>query len=131
MNPTILFDGLCNLCQGSVQFILKRDKAERFRFASLQSEAAKRLLQDFPEAPRDIGTILLLENGRLYSRSTAALRIAKGLSGLWPLFYGFIILPRWLRDPVYNFIARNRYRWFGKRDSCMIPTPELRDRFLG
>ena len=122
----ILFDGVCNLCNGVVTFIIRRDPKGYFRFASLQSEAARKILG------RDAGleTILLVENEVVYSRSAAALRIAKKLSGLWPLLYVFIVVPRPIRDVVYNFIARNRYRWFGKQAACMVPTAELKRRFL-
>ncbi|MCB0548247.1 MAG: thiol-disulfide oxidoreductase DCC family protein [Phaeodactylibacter sp.] len=129
-HPVLLFDGVCNLCNGAVQFIIERDPKGVFRFASLQSAAAKNLLEPYPEAPEDISTIVLLENSRMYTRSDAALRAARHLPGAWPALYGFLIVPRSIRDAVYNWIARNRYRWFGKKDQCMIPTPELRDRFL-
>ena len=129
-HPILLFDGVCNLCNGAVQFIIERDEDGLFRFASLQSDAAKQLLEKYPEASEDISTIVLLEKGRLYTRSDAALRAARYLSGAWPALYGFIIIPRPIRNAVYDWIARNRYRWFGKKDQCMIPTPELKGRFL-
>jgi predicted DCC family thiol-disulfide oxidoreductase YuxK len=130
-HPILLFDGVCNLCNASVQFVLKRDRQGQFRFASLQSEAAQELLRQFPEAPAGINTVVLIENGQLYTKSDAALRAAKRLPGPWPLLYGFILLPRPLRNLVYDWIARNRYRWFGKEDQCMLPRPEWKDRFLG
>jgi predicted DCC family thiol-disulfide oxidoreductase YuxK len=126
----LLFDGVCNLCNSSVQFIVKRDEDAVFRFASLQSEEAQELLNSFEDKPSDLSSVLLVEDGKLYARSTAALRAARRLSGAWPLLYGFIIIPRPIRDLVYNWIARNRYRWFGKKDQCMIPSPELKARFL-
>src|ERR1017187_4059456 len=126
MKPVVLFDGVCNLCNGAVRFILARDPAARFRFASLQSDAARRLLGD--SAPSE--TIVLLEAGKTCTKSTAALRIARGLRLPWPLLYAFIAVPRPLRDLVYDWVARHRYRWFGKRDTCMLPTPELRERFM-
>lgn len=129
-HPILLFDGVCNLCNGAVQFIIQRDPSGIFRFASLQSEAAAGMLARFPEAPRNISTIVLLENGRLYTRSDAALRAARYLPAPWPALYGFIIIPRPLRNAVYDWIARNRYRWFGKKDQCMVPAPELKERFL-
>lgn len=126
----LLFDGVCNLCNSSVNFILARDPKAKFRFASLQSDEGQALLQEFEDRPSDLSSVVLIEDGQLYARSDAALRVARQLSGGWPLLYAFIVLPRALRDAVYNWIARNRYRWFGKRDSCMIPSPELRSRFL-
>jgi len=122
----ILFDGVCNLCNGLVQFVLKRDTAGRFRFASLQSEAARRVLKGGPPAE----TIVLIEGGGLYVKSAAALRIARGLRFPWPLLYAFVIVPRPMRDLVYDWVARRRYAWFGKRESCMLPSPQMRGRFL-
>jgi len=130
-HPILLFDGVCNLCNGAVRFIIERDPAGIFRFASLQSESAKQLLGQFPEAPRDISTIVLIEHNCLYTKSDAALRAARHLPGAWPALYGFIIIPRAIRNIIYDWIARNRYQWFGKQDQCMMPTPELRGRFLG
>ena len=122
----VLFDGVCNLCNGAVRFILARDPAARFRFASLQSDAARRLLGDGGPAE----TIVLLDAGKTYVKSTAALRIARGLRFPWPLLNAFVAVPRPVRDLIYDWVARHRYRWFGKRDTCMLPTPELRERFL-
>jgi predicted DCC family thiol-disulfide oxidoreductase YuxK len=127
----VLFDGVCNLCNGSVNFIIDRDPAARFRFAALQSAPAAELLGRFGQKPEaEPQSVLLLEDGKLYDRSTAALRIARRLGGGWKLLYAFIVVPRPVRDVVYGFIARNRYRWFGKSESCRMPTPELRARFL-
>ncbi|MCI0751298.1 MAG: thiol-disulfide oxidoreductase DCC family protein [Flammeovirgaceae bacterium] len=126
----IFFDGVCNLCNGAVQFIIKRDPKNKFRFASLQSDFAIRRLKDQGIDPQISETIILLQNGKIFTKSRAALEISKRLSGLWPLLYSFAIIPGFLRDSIYNLIARNRYRWFGKRDACMIPTPELKSRFL-
>lgn len=124
----MLFDGVCNFCNASVQFIIKRDRRAYFKFASLQSEFANTVVGDrtlpMPES------VILIENGEMYERSTAALKIARRLNGLWPVFYIFILVPRPVRDAVYHIIARNRYRWFGKRESCMIPGKELKERFL-
>jgi predicted DCC family thiol-disulfide oxidoreductase YuxK len=122
----VLFDGVCNLCNAAVRFILARDPQGRFRFASLQSDVARRLLKG--DGPPE--TIVLIEAGKIYAKSTAALRIARGLRFPWPLFYGLAVVPLFLRDLVYDWVARNRYRWFGKRDTCMLPTPETRGRFL-
>lgn len=129
-HPILLFDGVCNLCNSSVQFILKRDKQEAFRFASLQSEEGQEVLGQFEDKPEELSSVVLVEDGQLYARSTAALRVTRWLSGAWPLLYAFIVLPRPLRDAVYDWIARNRYRWFGKKDQCMIPSPDLKSRFL-
>lgn len=129
-NPIILFDGVCNLCNGAVNFIIDRDPEALFRLAALQSTVGQELLQKHNLKTADFDTIVLVEGDNIYSHSTAALRIARNLSGAWPLFYGFIIIPSPLRNVVYNWISRNRYRWFGKQESCRIPTPELRSRFL-
>ncbi|MDU0330513.1 thiol-disulfide oxidoreductase DCC family protein [Paenibacillus sp. 3LSP] len=126
----ILFDGVCHLCQGAVKFIIKRDPAGRFRFASLQSEAGSRLLQASGVHVESLDSVVLIENGSYYIRSAAALRIARGLRYPWPLLYALIVVPKGLRDAVYQFIARHRYRWFGKDETCLVPTRELRERFL-
>ncbi|MBB6097698.1 putative DCC family thiol-disulfide oxidoreductase YuxK [Deinobacterium chartae] len=125
----ILFDGVCNLCNGAVQFILLRDPQARFRFASLQSETGQRL-RAAGQVPEDTDSFVLLEGGRTYLRSDAALCIARGLGGPWRLLYVLILLPRPLRDAVYCLIARNRYRIFGRREACLLPRPEWRSRFL-
>jgi predicted DCC family thiol-disulfide oxidoreductase YuxK len=126
----ILFDGVCNLCNGAVQFVLRHDKNKLFSFAALQSETGKTLLLKYSLPKNDLSSFLLIENNKLYARSTAAIRVAKKLNGLWPVLYICIIIPPFIRDGVYNFIARNRYKWFGKKEECMIPTPELKARFL-
>ncbi len=127
----ILFDGVCNLCNASVQFILKRDSKAHFRFASLQSEFGKQQLLLYEIDASKCDSVIYIYKDRAFIKSTAALQIAKKLGGGWPLLYGLIIIPRFIRDWVYGFIAKNRYRWFGKKDSCMIPSPELKSRFLG
>ena len=124
----LLFDGVCNLCNASVRFIVERDPAGRFQFAPLQSDAAGRLLGKAPQPLPD--TFVLVEDGRFFTGSTAALRVARGLRFPWPLAYVFVAVPRPVRDWVYDAVARNRYRWFGRRDVCMVPTTELRSRFL-
>jgi predicted DCC family thiol-disulfide oxidoreductase YuxK len=124
----LLFDGVCTLCNGFVPFVIERDPAGRFQFAPLQSDAAVRLLGVAPPLLPD--SLVLLEDGRLFTRSTAALRVARGLRFPWPLAYVLVAVPRPMRDWVYDVVARNRYRWFGRRDVCMVPTPELRSRFL-
>ena len=126
----ILFDGYCNLCSRSVQCVLKYDRKAKFRFASLQSEYGKLLLQKHQLPTESFGSFVLVEDDKIHSKSTAALRVVKSLSGMWPVLYIFIIIPRFIRDAVYGFVARNRYKWFGKRDSCWLPKPEWKERFL-
>jgi len=129
-HPVILFDGVCNLCNSSVLFIIQRDPQSQFRFASLQSEFGKSYLEKFGLPVTELNSVLLIKDGKLFQKSNAALEIAKLLSGAWPVFYVFKLVPAFLRDGCYSWIARNRYRWFGKKDACMIPTPELKSRFL-
>jgi predicted DCC family thiol-disulfide oxidoreductase YuxK len=127
----ILFDGVCSLCDRSVQFIIQRDPAARFRFGALQSEPAQRLLASVGRSsPATPETFVLLEDNRVFTRSTAALRIVRRLPFPWPLAYGFIVIPRALRDAIYDWVARHRYRWFGRLDQCLMPTPERRRRFI-
>lgn len=126
----ILFDGVCNLCNASIDFILKRDKKNLFLVGALQEEAGKILLQKFNSKTDYLDSLVLVEGGKIFFRSTAALKIAKNLSGLWPIFYPLIILPAWLRDPVYDWIGKNRYSWFGKKSTCRLPTPEEKEKFL-
>jgi predicted DCC family thiol-disulfide oxidoreductase YuxK len=128
--PIVLFDGVCNLCNGAVQFIIRHDKKNIFMFASLQSEVGRKILEQYNFPLDELNSFILIENNKAYTRSTGALRVAKKLNGLWPLLYGFIIIPKLLRDGIYNWVGRNRYKWFGKKDACMIPTPELKARFL-
>ncbi len=126
-HPIILFDGVCNLCNGAVQFIIERDKKQQFRFASLQSDFGQQYQQQVGAA---VDSILLVKNDKIYQKSSAALRIARHLDGLWPLLFLFIIVPPFIRNSIYDWIARNRYRWFGKQDSCWLPTPDLKALFL-
>lgn len=126
----VFFDGECNLCNRSVQFIIKRDKKDQFRFAALQGKTGQELLARHGLPANQFNSFILAEKGKLYTHSTGALRMLKSLGGFWSLGYGFIIVPRFIRDAVYEWVARNRYRWFGKRDACMIPTPELKKKFL-
>jgi predicted DCC family thiol-disulfide oxidoreductase YuxK len=126
----ILFDGVCNLCSSSVQFIIKRDPKARYKFASLQSHFGQIFLQEKKLSSDDFHSLIVIKNDAYLQRSDAALEIARHLSGLWPLFYAFKFLPRFLRDPVYNWISRNRYNWFGKKESCWLPTMDLRSRFI-
>jgi len=126
----ILFDGVCNFCNGAITFIIQRDKKDIFRYAPLQSEIGKELASKHHIDLDKVDSIILVTEDKAYAKSTAALRIAKQLSAGWPLLAVFLILPRFLRDGVYDFIARNRYKWFGKKEACMIPTPELKSKFL-
>jgi predicted DCC family thiol-disulfide oxidoreductase YuxK len=130
MRPVIIFDGVCNLCNASVDFVIRRDRRGQFLFASNQSEAGRALLSRFGVAPGDVQSVYLVEGDRIASRSTAALRTARRLGLPWSLAAAFLAIPRPLRDVVYDFIARNRYRWFGKKETCRLPTPEERARFL-
>jgi len=126
----ILFDGVCNLCSNSVQFILKRDKKNQFLFGSLQGKTGQEYLAKFNLPADSFNSFILVENDNLYTRSTAALRMLKHLGGAWQLMYAFVIVPKFIRDGVYNFIARNRYKWFGKKEECWVPTPALKAKFL-
>lgn len=131
--PIILFDGHCNLCSGWVQFVLAHEGATRFQFASLQSDAGQRLLatHGVPADQRtDLRTVVLIEHGRAMLRSTAVLRMLRLLRAPWPLLSVLRIVPAPLRDVAYGIIARHRYAWFGRRDVCFMPTPDLKDRFL-
>jgi predicted DCC family thiol-disulfide oxidoreductase YuxK len=128
--PVILFDGICNFCNGIVKFIIRRNSKTTIYFASLQSEAGKKLLKQYDLPLNNMQTIVFIEGGIAYTRSTAALRVCRHLRGLWPLCHVFIIVPRFIRDGIYNWIAKNRYKWFGVRQECMIPTPEMKTRFL-
>ncbi len=126
----VLFDGICNLCNGLIQFIIKRDRTDQFRFATLQSEIGRQLLQSFDLTPTGMDSFVFIKKGKYLLKSTAALNLLKELGGFWKLFYLFIIIPRPIRDGVYSLIAKSRYKIFGKRNSCMIPTPGLRKKFL-
>lgn len=128
--PIVLFDGVCNLCDRSVQFIIRRDRNKRFLFASLQGKKGHELLRHFNLPVNDFHSFILVEGDKIYTRSTGALRILRELGGGWKLLYGLIILPRFIRDAVYNWVARNRYKWYGRKEECPVPTPELRERFL-
>lgn len=128
--PIILFDGICNFCNSAVKFVIKRNKSNSIRFAALQSEAGQRSLQQYHLSVKAMESFVFIENGKAYERSSAALMVCRHLSGLWPLCYGFMIVPKFIRDGIYNWIAANRYKWFGVREECMVPTPELKERFL-
>ncbi len=129
-NPVVLFDGVCNLCSTSVQFIIKPDPKRQFRYASLQSDFGQKVLQQFGLPADELNSFILLEAGKIYTKSTGALRVTKKLNSLWPMLYGFIIVPPFIRNAVYSWVANNRYKWFGKKEACWLPTPELRKLFL-
>lgn len=126
----VLFDGLCNLCNASINFIIKHDKKGVFKFASLQSDKGKELLEKYAKSDLQTTTIVLIENNKVYIKSTAALKIAKQLNGLYPLLYLLLIVPPFIRNGVYDFIAKRRYIWFGKQDVCMIPSGEIQSKFI-
>ena len=128
--PIILFDGVCNFCNAAVNFVIKKDKNKHIKFAPLQSGAGIQLIKQYGLPANVMGSFLFIENGKMYNKSTAALKVCRHLKGLWPLCYGFIIVPAFIRNAVYDWIAKNRYKWFGKRQACMIPNPEVRARFL-
>lgn len=130
LKAIIIFDGICNLCNKAVFFVIKHDKKQYFQFAPLQSKAAEKLLKPWDINPKKSDSIILIHNNRLYTESSAALKIAGKLNGIWKLGILFFIVPKFIRDAVYRLIARNRYRWFGKKDVCMTPTKELEKRFL-
>ncbi len=129
-NGIILFDGVCNLCNNSVDFVISRDPERYFRYASLQSESGAYYVHKFKIDTRKVDSVLLVKNDKIYQKSTAALRIARKLKSPVKLLYVFIVVPPFIRNIVYDFIARNRYRWFGKRETCRLPTNEERDMFL-
>lgn len=130
MSAIILFDGVCNFCNGSINFIIERDKENYFKFAPLQSETGEKLLAEYGIDKTITDSVVLIEDGKAYTRTTAALRIARKLSGAWQWFYGFIIVPTFIRDIFYKLFAKYRYKMFGKQEACMMPTPEIRQKFL-
>jgi len=126
----ILFDGVCNMCNASVNFVIDHDPAERFRFASLQSGVGGQLAEEHGIDADEMSSMVLIEAGKAYTRSSAVLRVCRHLRGPAKLLWPFIVVPAFLRDPVYRLIAKRRYKWFGKRDACRLPTEEDRARFL-
>ena len=129
LNKIVLFDGVCNFCESSVQFIIKHDKSNSLKFASLQSNLGQELLTKY-NMPKKLEGVVFIENGKAYYKSSAALRIARYFGGFWRVLLIFGIFPVSITDFGYDIIAKNRYKWFGKKESCMIPTPEVRSRFL-
>ncbi|MEP1095714.1 MAG: DCC1-like thiol-disulfide oxidoreductase family protein [Cyclobacteriaceae bacterium] len=128
-HPVVFFDGVCNLCNSSVNFIIKRDRKGFFKFSPLQGKYAARVLPDEFIGKGSLPSLILLDT-KVKVKSTAALNIAKRLSGLWPLLYILMVIPAFIRHSIYDLVAKNRYQWFGKKDQCMIPTPDLKDRFI-
>ncbi len=126
----VIFDGVCNLCEFSVNFIYERDSKKKFTFAPAQSTQGRRLLEKYQINTDPLNTVVLVKNGQAYTRSTAALEIAAELDSPWNLLQFFSVFPQPLRDKAYDIIARNRYQWFGKKATCMVPTPEIKTRFL-
>ena len=129
LNKIVLFDGVCNFCATSVQFIIKHDKTGSLKFASLQSALGQQLLTAY-NMPKNLEGVVFIEDNKAYFKSAAAFRIGHYFGGFWRILNVFSILPLFLTDFGYDIIAKNRYHWFGKKDSCMIPTPEIRSRFL-
>ncbi len=130
MSAIILFDGVCNFCNAWVNFVISRDSSKRFKFAPLQSDTGQKLLQEHRIDRAETDSVVLVEDGRAYTHSSAILRIAQGLGGVYRAASVFNLIPKPLRDFVYKIIARNRYRFFGKKEVCMMPTPDVRERFL-
>jgi predicted DCC family thiol-disulfide oxidoreductase YuxK len=128
--PIVLFDGVCNLCNRAVQFIIRHDKKKKFLFASLQGKHGQELLKRFDLPTQQLNSFVLVDGDKVYTRSAGALRVLKLLGGGRSLLYGLIIIPPFIRNAIYNYIARNRYKWFGKKEECWVPTAELRERFL-
>ncbi len=128
--PILLFDGYCNLCANSVQFVLKHEKNHSLLFSSLQADKGKELLLQHSLKPEYIDSLVFIQNHKVYLKSTAALKLCLHLKGLYPLLYAFIIVPAFIRNWFYEYIAKNRYKWYGKKDSCMMPDKELINRFL-
>lgn len=127
----VLFDGVCNLCTASVRFIIRHDRAAIFYFAPLQSEIGKKICQSQGLDPADVQTFVLISGGTMLVRSDAAIEVASRFGGVWRFLTVLRLIPRVARDWIYSMVARNRYRWFGRTDACMIPTPEIKERFLG
>lgn len=126
----LLFDGVCNLCTGIVKFIIKNDKKEVFRFAALQSQSGQALLKKLNLPATDFDTFVLIIGDQYYTKSTAVLHVLKALGGLWEVLYVYIVFPESMRDFIYDVVARTRYRIFGKKETCLVPSPEIKDRFL-
>jgi predicted DCC family thiol-disulfide oxidoreductase YuxK len=129
-HPIILFDGVCNFCNGMINFIIRQDKNKVFRFAALQSEAGQRLAEEYHLPKENFDSFILIDKGRAYKSSTAGLKLYNKLPWYWKWTQFFWIVPKFMRDAVYGFIAKNRYKWFGKKEQCMVPSKEVRGRFI-
>ena len=127
----ILFDGVCNLCSALVQFVIRHDRAANFRFTAIQSQVGKEIFQSHGLDPADLWTFVFISDGRMFLRSDAAIEVVSRFGSAWKVFRIFRFVPRMVRDWIYSIVARNRYRWFGRKEVCMIPTPEMKERFLG
>jgi len=128
--PIILFDGVCNFCNAGINFIIKQDKKNIFRFAALQSNAGQQLAGQYHLPKKNFDSFILIDKSKVYSRSAAGFKIYGKLPWYWKWTQIFWIVPRFITDAVYDFVARNRYKWFGKKEQCMIPAPDVRNRFL-
>jgi predicted DCC family thiol-disulfide oxidoreductase YuxK len=127
----VLFDGVCNLCSALVQFVIRHDPAAKFRFAAIQSEIGREIFQSHGLDPADLQTFVFVADGRMFVRSDAAIEVVSRFGGAWRILRVFRFVPRVVRDSIYTIVARNRYRWFGRKEVCMVPTPEIKERFLG
>lgn len=130
-HPLILFDGICNFCNSAVNFVIKKDKEAVIHFTPLQSPKGRLYLKQYNYPVNNLNSFVFIEDNKVYTKSTAALKVCRHLKGGWPLCYGFIIVPKFIRDGIYSWVAKNRYKWFGVRQECMMPTPEVRSRFVG
>ncbi len=126
----ILFDGVCNFCNSTINFVIRKEKYKTLKFAAMQSTAGTQLLEQYNFPPEEMRSFIFIENGIAYNKSSAALRVCKYLKGAWPLLFAFIIVPPFIRNAVYDYVAKNRYKWFGIQEKCMIPTPALKVKFL-
>jgi predicted DCC family thiol-disulfide oxidoreductase YuxK len=129
-HPVILFDGICNFCNSTINYVIRKDPRAVLKFATLQSDTAKKILAGDHLTAKGLNSFVFVEKGKVFTRSTAALRVCRYMKGLWPLMYGFMIVPRFIRDGIYDWVAANRYKWFGKKEVCMVPTGSMRARFL-
>jgi len=129
-HPILLFDGVCNLCNGFVQFVIERDQEGLFKFAALQSDVGKNVLQHINLSTDDLSTAILIEDEKIYTQSTVGLKMIKKMNVWYRFLYFLIVLPKPFRDFFYRILAKNRYKWFGEKENCMIPSPELQSRFL-